>query len=65
MPTETLDTSDITPEMISAGVSALADYSDDFESMEDAVLRIYLSMERLRPHASSSPCGADKERNKK
>jgi hypothetical protein len=35
---------EITPEMIEAGVEELSSYNLDFESMEDAVTRIYREM---------------------
>lgn len=35
---------EITPEMIEAGVSALASSNEDFESKEEIITNIYLSM---------------------
>jgi hypothetical protein len=39
---------EITPEMIAAGALALAEWNDDYESDEDAVVRIYLAMDQSR-----------------
>jgi hypothetical protein len=35
---------EITPEMVEAGAYELASYNTDFESVEDAVVRIYEAM---------------------
>jgi hypothetical protein len=35
---------EITPEMIEAGTLALSEYHSEYESPEDAVIRIYLEM---------------------
>jgi hypothetical protein len=35
---------EITPEMIEAGVAQLLGFNRDFESEEDAVMRIYMAM---------------------
>ena len=37
----------VTPEMVSAGKSALLNYDDDYEFAEDAVVRIYLAMRSI------------------
>ena len=39
---------EITPEMIEAGVSAFYDYDSRFEEARDAVAAIYLAMQKLR-----------------
>ena len=38
---------EVTPEMVSAGKSALLEYDDDYEFAEDAVVRVYLAMRSI------------------
>jgi hypothetical protein len=41
--------SSVTPETIAAGVGELSVWSDDYESKEEAVVRIFEAMEQVRP----------------
>lgn len=47
--------SSVTPEMIAAGVGELSVWNDDYESKEEAVVRIFEAMEQARPTESSQP----------
>ena len=38
----------VTDEMLRAGVDEFSTYDDRFETAEDAVLRVYMAMERIR-----------------
>lgn len=50
---------EITPEMVEAGVAELADYSDDYESAESCVTRIFIAMmERASDSGPSQGSGA-------
>jgi hypothetical protein len=42
------DETGVTPEMVRAGVMAMADFDPRFESEEDAVTKIFFAMDRER-----------------
>jgi len=51
----------ITPEMIQAGKDELSSYNPDFETMDDAVIRIYREMQRAAsiPRIECGPLAYD------